>query len=66
VNQTAGAAWQGVAPAGVAITPLAVYFDADGRPRSATTSNLLAAVAHFSVEGRTISVQPETGFVQVQ
>jgi MSHA pilin protein MshC len=66
VNRTGGVTWQAASPSGVVITSLSVFFDADGRPLDAATSNPLAAVTQFTVGDRTIAIQPETGFVQVQ
>jgi hypothetical protein len=58
-----GATNQVCAPTGVTLGGSSVIFDALGR--SVTTPNVVAALASITVSGQTtITVQPETGYIQ--
>jgi type II secretory pathway pseudopilin PulG len=63
VNRPGGEAWAQAAPAGVAVSGLAVFFDAQGRPLDAASGSLLTSAASFSIGARTIVVEAETGLV---
>ena len=63
VMRPGGAAWEEAAPAGVSVGPLAVFFDAQGRPFDTATGEQLVAVASYTVGSRTLAIEPETGFV---
>ena len=65
VNRPGGQAWGEPAPVGVAVGSLAVFFDGRGRPLDIASGNLLGAAASYAVGGRTISIEPETGFVHL-
>lgn len=65
VNRPGGLAWSEPAPAGVAVGELAVFFDGQGRPLDLASGSLLAAAATYTVGGRTITLEPETGFVHL-
>lgn len=56
------------APDDVAVGSMLIYFDAIGRPRDANPGagfgSLLAAQSNVGVGGRTITVEPQTGFVR--
>lgn len=69
VRDSAGGAVDAAAPTGVAVDSAQFYFDSVGRPRStagAFPGALLSAPLSISVGGRTIVVEPETGYVWVQ
>jgi MSHA pilin protein MshC len=65
VNRPGGAAWGGGAPTGVVVSSLAIYFDGQGQPVDAASSTVLSTAASYSIDGRSVRVQPVTGFVQV-
>lgn len=65
VNRPGGQAWAAASPSGVAVGSLAIYFDAQGRPRDTGSGNLLAAATSYSVGGRTVTVERETGFIHL-
>lgn len=58
-----GGAWAQAAPSGVAVGALTLAFDAQGRPFDPASGSLLAAPASYAVGARTVTIEPETGFV---
>lgn len=58
--------WGDASPSGVAVGSLDIYFDARGRPRDASSGNLLAAVQTVTVGSRTLSVEPTTGYAHAE
>ena len=65
VNRPGGQAWAAPAPSGVAVGTLAVYFDAQGRPRDTASGSLLAGAVSYAVGARTVTIEQETGFVHM-
>lgn len=65
VNRPGGQAWAETAPSGVAVGTLAIYFDAQGRPSDAASGTLLAGAASYTVGGRSVIIEQETGFVHM-
>ena len=63
VNRPGGQAWAQPAPVGVAVSGLSIFFDAQGRPLDLTSGVVLSATSSFTVGGRTVSVEPESGYV---
>jgi len=54
--------YAGTAPGGVALTPLSLYFDSQGRPRASVGGALLGNTT-VSVGGRSFTVEAQTGYV---
>jgi len=52
----------GAAPGGVTVGTLDLYFDARGRPRDVTTDALHTTTQSVAVGGRTLVVEPTTGY----
>ena len=65
VNRPGGQAWSEAAPSGVAVDTLAIFFDAQGRPGDMGSGTLLSSAVSYAVGGRTITIEPETGFVHL-
>lgn len=63
VNRPGGQAWAQPAPAGVTVSTLSIFFDAQGRPLDLASGTLLSATSSFTVGGRNVSVEPESGYV---
>jgi MSHA pilin protein MshC len=63
VNRPGGQAWGQPAPAGVAVSALSIFFDSQGRPVDVTSGVALNATGSFTVGGRTVSIEPESGYV---
>ncbi len=63
VIRPGGAGWSQPAPAGVAVGTLTIFFDAQGRPLDAATGSPLGGAVSYTVGGRTVTIEPETGFV---
>lgn len=55
--------YTGTAPNGVSLSAVSLYFDALGRPRNSATSALLTAATAISIGSRSVTVEPETGYV---
>ncbi|MCW8944021.1 MAG: prepilin-type N-terminal cleavage/methylation domain-containing protein [Sedimenticola sp.] len=53
----------GTAPNGVALTVISLYFDALGRPHNSATSALLTSSTTITIGSRSVTVEPETGYV---
>lgn len=62
-NRPGGGTWTAAAPNGVSVGSLDLYFDASGRPFDHATALPLTAVRTVNVGTRTITVEPNTGFV---
>ena len=65
VNRPGGQAWSEAAPSGVAVGTLAIFFDAQGRPGDMGSGSRLGSAVSYAVGGRTITIEPETGFVHL-
>lgn len=65
VNRPGGEAWAEPAPAGVAVGTLAIFFDPQGRPVDLGSGSLLSGAVSYTVGGRTVRIEPETGFVHL-
>jgi MSHA pilin protein MshC len=63
VNRPGGQAWAQPAPAGVVVSSLSIFFDSQGRPVEAVSGLPLNATASYSVGGRAVAVEPESGYV---
>ena len=63
VSRPGGGAWSESAPTGVTVGTLSVFFDAQGRPYDMGSGTLLTAPASYGVGGRSVTIEPETGFV---
>ena len=61
-----GAAWAQAAPSGVAVGTLTVAFDPQGRPFDPASGSLLTVPSSYAVGGRTVTIEPETGFVHAR
>ncbi len=57
------AGYNGTAPGGVALSVTTLYFDSLGRPRSSASGNLLSAATGITIGSRSITVEPQTGYV---
>jgi MSHA pilin protein MshC len=62
VQRPGGGAFSDTAPDGVSVGTAQFCFDAIGRPRNA--GGLLGAPVSVAVGGRTLTVEPETGFTR--
>lgn len=58
-----GTGYAGNAPGGVALTVTSLYFDALGRPHDSASGNLLASAVNIAIGSRSVSVEPQTGYV---
>ncbi|WP_418067324.1 prepilin-type N-terminal cleavage/methylation domain-containing protein [Sedimenticola hydrogenitrophicus] len=58
-----GTGYAGSAPGGIALTAASLYFDALGRPHDSADGNLLAAATNIAIGSRSVSVEPQTGYV---
>lgn len=63
VIQAGAATWSGTTPGGVVVGSLDLYFDAHGRPRDVATNALYTVAQTVSVGSRTVTIEPETGYV---
>ena len=63
VSRPGGQAWAQLAPAGVAVSALSIFFDAQGRPVDVASGVALNSTSSFTIGGRTVSVEPESGYV---
>lgn len=67
LQRPGGGDFSDTAPDGVSVASAMWYFDSIGRPRVASGGgfgNLIASAASVTVGGRTLTVEPETGFVR--
>lgn len=55
--------YSGAPPSGLTLSASSLYFDPMGRPRNSSSDALLSTVTTVSVGSRSLSVEPETGFV---
>lgn len=58
-----GTGYSGTAPGGVTLSVTALYFDALGRPHDSGTGALLTASIPVTVGSRSLTVEPQTGYV---
>ncbi len=58
-----GTGYQGAAPGGVTLAATTLYFDTLGRPRDSSSGNLLTASTSVTVGSRSLTVEPQTGYV---
>jgi MSHA pilin protein MshC len=65
LNRPGGTAWAEVAPVGVTLSALAVFFDSQGRPFDVASGNVLNSGVSYTVGGRTIVVEPESGYIHM-
>ena len=49
-------------PAGLTTGSIDIYFDGRGRPHNTGSENLLTTAAVLSIGGRSLSIEPETGY----
>ncbi len=63
VARAGGTVWDDPVPSGVTVGVLDVYFDAQGRPRDASSGTLYGSAQSVSVGTRTITIEPTTGYV---
>lgn len=64
VTRPGGDIWQESIPGGVSVTALDIYFDSRGRPYAHASAAALTAPVTVSVGSRTVTIEPETGYVQ--
>lgn len=55
--------YAGSAPGGITLTSVSLYFDSLGRPRDSAGGSLLASSTTLNVGSRTLTVEPQTGYV---
>ncbi len=55
--------YAGTAPNGVTLTAINIYFDSLGRPRNSATNALLTASTAITIGSRSVTIEPETGYV---
>lgn len=65
VSRPGGGPWTAAVPGGVTVTTQSVYFDAQGRPSDLNSGSLLTAPATFTVGGRGVTIEAESGFVHM-
>ena len=65
VNRPGGQAWSEAAPSGVIVGTLSIYFDARGRPLDTASDSLLGSAVSYTVGGRTVTIEKETGFIHM-
>jgi MSHA pilin protein MshC len=63
VQRPGGGVFADAAPPGVSVASGSICFDSVGRPRDADCNNLLATAFAIGIGGRTLSVEPATGFI---
>lgn len=56
--------WAATAPGNLTISGIDIYFDAQGRPHQSSDDSLLSSSETLTVNGRTVTVYTQTGFVQ--
>lgn len=58
-----GNSYSNPAPAGIGVIGAIFYFDAAGRPRDVSTDLLLTSVTTITVGGRSLAIEPQTGYI---
>jgi len=58
----AGGGYDQQAPGAVNLTATDLYFDKSGRPRALSSGNPFTTSVNIGVGGRTLAVEPETGY----
>ena len=58
-----GTGFSGTTPDGVSVTGADLYFDTRGRPRDSGSNAVLAVTTQVDIGGRSLLIEPQTGFV---
>ena len=64
VSKPGGNIWIETVPGGLSVSSLDIYFDNKGKPFFTSSAAEVSGVQSVTVGSRTISVEPETGFVR--